>query len=148
MTRPAVILLLAMTAWAAPLQARNELITVPVILADYYGFAYYQAYEDRAFPYAWGTAGADALGWGIVLAAKKQSGLFLVNLAGVSKTLYPLVRLADGDCPMEVRRRAWTSVGTHAGTLLFLRFAGKPAVRIYSWTPASGGEGLRLAWGF
>jgi hypothetical protein len=129
-------------------QARNEALTVPVVLADYYGFAYYQAFEDRAHPYAWSTAGVDALGWGIVAVARRYPGLFLVNMAGVAKTVYPVVRLSDGDVPMQVRRRAWVSVGTHAGTLLFLRFAGKPAVAVRSWSPAGGGEGMRLAFGF
>ncbi len=134
-----------MAAMAGSVQARNEAVTVPVVLADYYGFAYTQAFKDRAFPYAWSTAGVDALGWGIVAIPRRYSGLFLVNMAGVAKTVYPVVRLSDGDCPLEVRRRAWVSVGTHTGTLLLLKFLGKPAVAVQSWAPPFDGEGVRLA---
>ena len=123
-------------------------MTVPLVLADYYGFAYFQVFEDGAHPYAWSTAGVDTLGWGIILTTGRYSGLFFVNLAGVSKTVYPVVRLADGDAPMDVRRRAWTSVGTHAGTLLLLSLLGKPAVSVQSWAPPEGGRGIRLAYGF
>jgi len=139
------MLAMALTMVMGTVQARNEALTVPVVLADYYGFAYYQAFKDRAFPYAWSTAGVDALGWGIVAIPRRYSGLFLVNMAGVAKTVYPVVRLSDGDCPLEVRRRAWTSVGTHAGTLLLLKFLGKPAIAVQSWAPPSDGEGVRLA---
>ena len=142
------LLVAVLTVASGAAQARNEMLTVPVVLADYYGFAYYQAFRDHAHPYAWATAGVDALGWGVLLTSKKYSGLFLVNMAGISKTVYPLARLADGDCPLEVRRRAWCSVGTHAGTLLFLRLAGKPALVVHSWAPGRDGQGLRLAYRF
>ncbi len=147
--RTGILLALALAAATpAPLRARNEAVTVPVVLADYYGLAYTQAFKDRAFPYAWSTAGVDALGWGIVAFARRYPGLFLVNMAGLSKTVYPVVRLADGDVPMEVRRRAWVSVGTHAGTLLFLKWVGKPAVAVQSWAPDLGGHGVMLAYRF
>jgi hypothetical protein len=143
-----VLLTTSFASCPAKVQAGNEAITIPIVLADYYVWAYTQAFRDRAFPYAWSTAGVDALGWGTILFTGKYSGLFLVNVAGLSKTVYPLVRLADGDVPMDIRRRAWRAVGTHAGTLLLLKALGKPAISVQSWTPAGGGEGVRLALGF
>ncbi len=129
-------------------QARHEVLTVPWILADYYAFSYSQAFLDRAHPYAWSTAGVDALGWGVVVFAKKYPGLVLVNVAGIAKTVYPIVRLANGGTPMEIRRRAWASVGTHAATLVMLKFLSKPAVSVHSYAPPSGGSGVELAFRF
>ena len=97
-------------------QAKNEWVTVPIILGDYYVWAYAQAIEDKANVYGFSTAGVDALGWSLVL-FKDPAGLFFVNLAGLAKTGYPLVTLlASSDEP--TRERAWVSLGTHAATLL------------------------------
>jgi hypothetical protein len=119
---------------------------VPVILADYYVFAYSQAFQDRSFGYAYPTLAVDALGWGMV-AAGKYPGLFCVNLAGLAKTVYPAVILC-GKPNRDVKRRAWISLGTHAGTLLWLKLWGKPALKVESaYHPPDGGD-LRLAWCF
>jgi hypothetical protein len=132
---------------APPAQASREALTIPVILADYYGFAYTQAYQDRSFGFFYSAAGVDALGWGIVAAKRRYSGMFLVNFAGVAKTVYPLVILG-GKPDREIKRRAWVSVGTHAGTLIWLRVWGKPGLAVTSWMPDKGGTGAHLAWAF
>ena len=142
-----VLTFLALTFSTVPSHARREVLTVPVILADYYGFAYWQAWEDRSFGYMYPTAGVDALGWSIVALKGKYSGMFLVNLAGVAKTLYPGVILA-GKPDREKKHRAWVSLGTHAGTLLWLKIWSKPALAVTSWSPDPGLAGVRLAWAF
>ena len=132
---------------ASPLQAKHEAVTIPVVLADYYGFAYYQAFRDHAYGYAYPTAAVDLLGWGIVALKHRYSGMFLVNMAGLAKTVYPLARLA-GKPDRDIRRRAWVSVGTHAGSLLWLKLWSKPELAVTSWVPDAGGNGLRVAWAF
>ena len=129
--------------------AQNEIVTVPVVLADYYGWAYTEAFEDHADVYAWSTAGVDSLGWTLFFAAKDyDAGLFFVNLAGCAKTLYPVVTLL-GASDSPVRERAWIAVGTHAATLLTLELLGRPALSIQtSLGPRRDGEGLAVAYRF
>jgi hypothetical protein len=129
--------------------AQNEIVTVPVVLADYYGWAYTEAFEDHADVYAWSTAGVDALGWTLFFAAKDyDAGLFLVNLAGFAKTLYPVVTLL-GASDSPTRERAWIAVGTHSATLLTLELLGRPALSIQtSLGPRQEGVGVAYAMGF
>jgi len=128
--------------------SQNEWITVPVILADYYGWAYTEAFEDKAQIYGWSTAGVDALGWTITLASKdyegRVTGLFFVNLAGIAKTLYPVATLlwaSDKDS----QDRAWIALGTHTASLLTLELLGKPALSVQSMGPRKDGMGLQVA---
>ncbi len=123
---------------------RNDIITVPMILTDYYGWAYTEAFEDKSEIYAWSTAGVDALGWGIILARREYSGLFLVNVAGIAKTIYPAVQLLASSDP-GVHERAWIALGTHAVTLISLELLGKPVLGIQAWEPRRGGFGAELA---
>jgi hypothetical protein len=127
-------------------RAANEPITVPLVLADYYGWAYTEAFEDHAEIYAWSTAGVDALGWTLFFAAKDyDAGLFLVNAAGCAKTLYPVVTLLTAS-DSQVRERAWIAVGTHAATLLTLELLGRPALNIQTALgPRQDGLGLAFA---
>lgn len=143
MRAAAAALALAGVGAAGSARAGQEWLTVPVILADFYGFAYYQAFEDGADAYGWTVAGVDALGWGIVAGTRKYEGLFLVNLANTAKLAYPAVRLA-GSPERQVKRRAWLSLGTHTGTLLLTKYLGKPAIRVESRAPA----GVLLAYEF
>jgi hypothetical protein len=127
--------------------AKNEWLTVPVILGDYYVWSYAQAIEDKADIYGFTTAGVDALGWSLVL-FKDPAGLFFVNLAGLAKTGYPLVTLlAASDEP--TRERAWVSLGTHAATLITLELFGHPALSLNSTMgPRRDGLGGQVALGF
>jgi hypothetical protein len=125
-------------------QAKNEWVTVPVILGDYYVWSYLQAIEDKADIYGFSTAGVDVLGWSLVL-MRDPAGLFFVNLAGLAKTGYPIVTLlASSDEP--TRERAWVSLGTHAATLLTLEFLGHPGLSLNSsMGPRQDGVGGVLA---
>jgi len=132
-------------------RAQNEWVSVPVILADYYGWAYTEVFKDRADLFGWSVAGVDALGWSISLVAPdyegRVTGLFFVNLAGIAKTVYPaaaLLGVSDG-C---TRERAWIALGTHAATLLTLELLGKPALSVQSMGPRGDGVGLQLASNF
>ena len=126
---------------------RNEAITVPIIVADYYGWAYTEAFMDKSYVYGWSTAGVDALGWTIILTRKEYSGLFFVNVAGIAKTLYPVVELiASSDS--DTRSRAWIALGTHTATLISLELLGKPGLSIQTMVPKSGGYGASLAFRF
>ncbi len=129
--------------------AANEIITVPVVLADYYGWAYTEAFEDHADIYGWSTAGVDALGWTLFFAANDyDAGLFLVNTAGLAKTLYPVATLL-GASDSAVRERAWIAVGTHTATLLTLELLGRPALNVQtSLGPSRDGYGVSLAYKF
>lgn len=144
--RKAFLLAFCLAAGAGKVQAANEIITVPIVLADYYGWAYTEAFEDRANIYAWSTAGVDGLGWTLFLAANDyDAGLFLVNTAGLAKTLYPVVTLL-GAKDSAVRERAWIAVGTHTATLVTLEFLGRPALNIQtSMGPHRDGLGLSYA---
>jgi hypothetical protein len=128
-----------------PAQAKNEIVTIPLIAADYYAWAYTEAIEDHASVYGWSTAGVDTLGWGILVFSGDNSGLFMVNLAGISKTVYPVVTLlATHDA--DTRSRAWIALGTHAATLLSLEFLGHPGLSVSTALgPRQDGTGLTLA---
>jgi len=128
--------------------AKNEWVTVPVILGDYYLLAYAQAIEDKADIYGYSTAGVDALGWSLILLGRDPAGLFFVNMAGLAKTGYPIVTLlASSHEP--TRERAWVSLGTHAATLLTLEFLGRPGLSLNSsMGPRGDGLGGELAFHF
>lgn len=140
---------LAFFAVAGGARAAHELITVPVVLADYYGWAYTEAFEDHADIYAWSSAGVDALGWGLFFAANDyDAGLFLVNTDGLAKTLYPVITLLGASDPT-VRERAWIAVGTHTATMLTLGFLGRPALSVQtSLGPSHDGIGAAYAFNF
>ncbi|MGH7740257.1 MAG: hypothetical protein ACREL1_08945 [bacterium] len=129
-------------------QAKNEIVTIPLVLGDYYVWAYAEAIDDRAAIYGWSTAGVDALGWGVLAFSGDDSGLFLVNLAGISKTAYPVVTLLTAkDGP--TRTRAWIALGTHTVTLLSLDLLGRPELSVNTALgPRRDGTGLVLALGF
>jgi hypothetical protein len=125
-------------------RAASEEITVPLVLADYYGWAYTEIFEDHADVFGWSTAGVDALGWTLLATQGDYTGLFLVNAAGVAKTAYPAVTLL-GTSDAGVRERAWIALGTHAATLLTLELLGRPALSIRSsMGPRGDGTGLEL----
>src|SRR5579859_822202 len=125
--------------------AANEIITVPIILADYYAWAYTEAIEDHADIYGWSTAGVYALGWGIYFTSADEAGMKLVNIAGISKTVYPVATLLwTSDSP--TRERAWVALGTHTATLLTLELLGRPALSINtSMGPRHDGTGMEVA---
>ena len=143
----AALFALIFPSFPRPAQAGHEVVTLPVVLADYYGFAYAQAWRDRSFGFLYPAAGVDLLGWTVMATTRKYSGMFLVNFACVAKTAYPLVILA-GKPDREVKRRAWASVGTHTGTLLWLKIWGKPALSVETWALPNDGHGIRLAAAF
>ena len=140
--------LFSMGSLAGPARAGTELITVPIILGDYYVWAYDEAIQDHADIYGWSTAGVDALGWGIYLFSADEAGMKMVNVAGISKTVYPLATLlwaSDGP----TRERAWIALGTHTATLLTLELLGRPALSINtSMGPRHDGTGMELAFKF
>ena len=141
--------LVFMVGAALPVSARadHEIVTVPLILGDYYVWAYTEAFEDHAEVYGWSTAGVDGLGWTILATSGDYSGLFFVNLAGIAKTVYPVVTLlASSDS--DTQTRAWIALGTHTVTLITLGLLGQPALSVQSFVPRRGGEGLALAMGF
>jgi hypothetical protein len=142
-----LVLIMGLAGGAA--RAANEPVTVPIVLADYYAWAYTEAFEDRATIYGWSTAGVDALGWTLFFAAKDyDAGLFLVNAAGCAKTLYPVVTLL-GASDHSVRERAWIAVGTHTATLLTLEWLGRPALSIQTTLgPHQDGYGMSYAFRF
>ena len=124
--------------------AKNEAVTVPIILADYYGWAYTEIFTDKVDVFGWSTAGVDALGWTLLAASPDYTGLFFVNLAGVAKTVYPVVALlSSSDSP--TRERAWIALGTHTVTLFTLEGLGRPALSIQAMGPRRDGLGLSLA---
>ena len=129
--------------------ADNEPITIPVVTADYYGWAYTEAFLDHSDIFGYSTAGADALGWTLVIAAHDtDAGLFWVNTAGLAKTLYPVVTLlVAGDSV--VRERAWIALGTHSATLLTLQLLGRPAISAQTALgPTRDGVGMEVAFKF
>ena len=128
-------------AWAG-----NEPITVPVVMADYYGWAYTEAFEDHADIFGWSCAGVDALGWGLFFTANDyDAGLFFVNTAALAKTVYPVATLL-GASDSTVRNRAWIAVGTHTATILLLEALGRPALSVQTTMgPRRNGVGLAYA---
>jgi hypothetical protein len=127
--------------------AKNEEFTIPIVATDYYAWAYTEAFLDHSNVYGWSTAGVDALGWTIILTRKEYSGMFLVNVAGIAKTVYPVVELLSSS-DADTRNRAWIALGTHAATLISLEFLGKPALSVHAMVPQSGGYGAELAFRF
>ncbi|HVZ79848.1 MAG TPA: hypothetical protein VHE12_03505 [bacterium] len=146
--RGAALGVLALTT-VGQARAGNEWVTFPLVAADYYGWAYTESSLDHADIYTWSTAGVDALGWGLFLAAKDyDAGLFLVNAAGDAKTLYPVATLLWAPEP-PVRERAWIALGTHTATLLALELLGRPALSIQTTQgPHRDGMGLSYAFRF
>jgi hypothetical protein len=149
LSRSAGVLVLLLGLAGRPARAANEPVTVPIVLADYYAWAYTEAFEDRAYVYGWSTAGVDALGWTLFFAAKDyDAGLFLVNAAGCAKTLYPVATLLGASDHL-VRERAWIAVGTHGATLLTLEWLGRPALSIQTTLgPHQDGYGMAYAFRF
>jgi hypothetical protein len=128
--------------------AANEAITVPVVVADYYGWAYTEAFMDNATVYGWSTAGVDALGWTFwATGADYDVGIKLVNLAGLAKTIYPVVALLESS-DTGIRQRAWIALGTHAVTLLTLECLGRPALTVEALGPRHDAYGASLAFRF
>jgi hypothetical protein len=140
-----VILFLAISPREAP--AKNELITVPIIVGDYYVWAYTEMFQDHSDIYGWSTAGVDALGWGLIVTTHDYSGLFFVNLAGIGKTVYPITQLLWSS-DSQVHERAWIALGTHTLTLICLELLGRPALSIQSMGPHQDGLGLEYAFRF
>src|ERR1700690_2431212 len=141
------LVLIFLTITFGKASAKNEIITVPVIVGDYYVWAYTEAFQDHADIYGWSTAGVDALGWTLLLTTRNYSGLFFVNLAGIAKTVYPVAALLGTSDP-GIRVRAWIALGTHSVTLITLEILGKPALSIQSMGPRKDGLGLVYAFRF
>ncbi len=154
MKKPRLVLCLCLVFFGfstGQASAKNEWITVPVILADYYGWAYTEIFRDHAEVFGWSTAGVDGLGWAITLATRdyegRVTGLFFVNLAGIAKTVYPVVTLL-GASDHDTVERAWIALGTHTATLLSLELLGKPALSVQAMGPRRDGIGLAYAFNF
>ncbi len=142
--------LLVFFLFSIPPQAKaaNELITIPVVVADYYGWAYTEAFMDKATVYGFTTAGVDALGWGLlVTTGDYDAGLKFVNLAGMAKTIYPVVTLLAAS-DQGTRERAWIALGTHTATLLTLQVLGQPALIVQALGPRHDAYGAALAFKF
>jgi hypothetical protein len=133
---------------AGSARAANEWITVPVVVADYYGWAYTEAFMDKATVYAWSTAGVDSLGWTLLVTTGDYDvGLKLVNLAGLAKTVYPVATLLWAT-DTGTRERAWIALGTHTVTLVTLEFLGRPALTVEAYGPRHNAYGPSLAFRF
>jgi hypothetical protein len=129
-------------------KAGNEWITVPVVVADYYGWAYTEAFMDNATIYGFSTAGVDALGWTLLIGAGDyDAGLKFVNLAGLAKTAYPIATLLWAN-DTGTRQRAWIALGTHTLTLVTLEFLGRPALTVEAFGPHHDAYGPSLAFRF
>jgi len=129
-------------------KAGNELITVPIVAADYYGWAYTEAFMDNATVYAWSTAGIDALGWGLLVGAGDyDAGLKFVNLAGLAKTIYPIASILWAS-DNGIRERAWIALGTHTFTLVTLELLGRPALTVEALGPRRDAYGVSVAFRF
>lgn len=142
----AILSFIFFLAGAGSARAANELITVPVVLADYYGWAYTEVFEDRSYVFGWSCAGVDALGWSLFFETHEyDAALFMINTAELAKTIYPLTTLL-GATDKNVRERAWITVGTHAATIITLEFLGRPALSVQtSMGPSHDGVGISLA---
>ena len=128
-------------------KADHEWITVPEVVADYYGWAYTEAFMDNATVYGFSTAGVDALGWSLFVAGDYDAGLKFVNLAGLAKTIYPVVTLL-ATTDTGTRERAWIALGTHTLTLVTLEFLGRPALTVEAFGPRHDAYGASLAFRF
>lgn len=144
--RAAVLIFLMAVLPVAKASAGNEIVTVPVVLGDYYAWAYVQAFEDRADVYGWSLVGTDVLGWAFILGGD-PAGLFFVNLSGLVKTGYPIWVLIDSADPA-MRERAWIACATHATTLLTLELLGRPAVSLQASGPGKDAWGPVVAFRF
>ena len=133
-----------LTAPGSGALAKNEWVSVPIILGDYYVWAYTEAFQDHSEIFGWSTAGVDALGWSLIVTTHDYSGLFFVNLAGIAKTVYPVGELLWSSDP-GIHERAWIALGTHTLTLVSLEFLGRPALSIQSMGPNRDGIGLAFA---
>lgn len=128
-------------------KADHEWITVPVVVADYYGWAYTEAFMDNAAVYGFSTAGVDALGWSLFIAGDYDAGLKFVNLAGLAKTVYPIATLLWAS-DTGARDRAWIALGTHTLTLVTLEFLGRPALTVEAFGSRHDAYGASLAFRF
>ena len=128
-------------------KADHEWITVPVGAADYYGWAYTEAFMDNAAVYGFSTAGVDALGWTLLITGDYDAGLKFVNLAGLAKTAYPIATLLWAT-DTGTRQRAWIALGTHTVTLVTLEFLGRPALTVEAFGPRHDAYGESLAFRF
>ena len=134
-------------AGAEKAQAAHEALTVPLILGDYYAWSYTEIFEDKANTFGFTVAGVDALGWGWLVLSPDYTGLFLVNAAGIAKTVYPaVVLISSSDTPS--RNRAWIALGTHALTLAALEALGRPELGVEAMGPRGDGTGVTLAFRF
>jgi hypothetical protein len=123
-------------------------VSFPIAFANYYVWAYTEAYEDRSFVYADTTAGIDAMGWIILATTDQYSGLFLINMAAISKTVYPVVQLL-GKPISAVKQRAWIDIATNLTTLLLLKWMGHPALQVESFLPEDRWvPGIQVAYSF
>jgi hypothetical protein len=128
-------------------RAAHEIVTVPLIVADYYVWSYTEIFEDKADTFGFITAGVDALGWGWMALSPDYTSLFLVNAAGIAKTVYPAVVLfTSSDTPS--RTRAWIALGTHAITLVTLEALGRPELGVQDMGPREDTTGVTLAFKF
>jgi hypothetical protein len=142
-----VLLFIFLVAGTQKARAAHELITVPLILGDYYAWSYTEIFEDNAQAFGYSTAGVDALGWGWLAVSPDYTGLFLLNVAGIAKTVYPaVVLLSSADTPS--RNRAWIALGTHTVTLVTLEALGRPEIGVQAMGPKGDGTGLTLAFRF
>jgi len=132
--RALFILGVLLTAGFGKARAAHEVLTVPLILGDYYAWAYTEIFEDGSNVFGYSTAGVDALGWGWLVFSPDYTGLFLVNAAGIAKTIYPVTELLGSSDPPS-RNRAWITLGTHALTLLSLEALGRPELGCRPWAP-------------
>ncbi len=129
-------------------KADHEWVTVPVVVADYYGWAYTEAFMDNARVYGFSTAGIDALGWTLLIGAGDyDAGLKFVNLAGLAKTIYPVVTLLAAS-DTGTLERAWIALGTHTLTLVTLELLGRPALTVEAFGPRHDAYGASLAFKF
>jgi hypothetical protein len=132
---------------AGSAKADHDWITVPIVVADYYGWAYTEAFMDNATVYGFSTAGVDALGWTLFVTGDYDAGLKFVNLAGLSKTIYPIVTLLAAN-DTGTRQRAWIALGTHTVTLVTLEILGRPALTVEAFGPRHDAYGPSLAFRF
>jgi hypothetical protein len=145
----ATVLIMAflLMAGAGKARAAHEAITVPLILGDYYAWSYTEIFEDKAQAFGFSVAGVDALGWGWMAFSPDYTSLFLVNVAGIAKTVYPaVVLLSSSDAPS--RNRAWIALGTHTVTLVTLEALGRPELGVQAMGPRGDGTGVTLAFRF
>ncbi len=144
-----LVLVFVLFLIAGPQKARaaHEAITVPLVIGDYYVWSYTEIFEDNAQAFGFSVAGVDALGWGWMALSPDYTSLFLINAAGIAKTVYPaVVLLSSSDTPS--RNRAWIALGTHTVTLVTLEALGRPELGVQAMGPRGDGTGVTLAFRF